>query len=209
MIFTPCGPATRYLVHDTGLKTCAGTRVWVWRVQVRVWRVFLRQIFYFNHRYLLLSLFSLFVPPPTMAPVQSKIARPVATQPEKKGSRKRKVSSRVMDENFVGAETNVVTKRLKLSANATRTAGSTAAKRQASVEDVEDDDNILINDSPKNPNALLEAVDGSDNDVDMDPAPALEDIEPDCDDDDDEDEDEEPEIIMPEETAEAELGESI
>ena len=115
-----------------------------------------------------------------------------------------------MDENFVGAETNVVTKRLKLSANATRTAGSTAAKRQASVEDVEDDDNILINDSPKNPNALLEAVDGDD-DVDMDPAPALEDVEPygDDDDDDGDDDDEEPEIIMPEETAEAELGESI
>ena len=108
-----------------------------------------------------------------MAPAQSKIARPLATQPKKKGSRKRKVSSRLMDENFVGPESNVVTKRLKLSANATWAAGSKTAKRHASVEDVEDDDNILVNDSQKNPNALLEAVDGSDDDVDMDPVPAL------------------------------------
>lgn len=134
-----------------------------------------------------------------MAPAQSKIARPLAPQPKKKGSWKRKVSSRLKDENFVGAETNVVTKRLKLSANATQAAGSKAAKCQASVEDVEDDDNILVNDSPKNPNALLEAVDGSDDNVDMDPAPALED---------DDDDNEEPEIIMPE-MEEAELGESI
>ncbi len=85
--------------------------------------------------------------PPTMDPAQSKIARPLATQPEKQGSWKRKVLSRVMDENFVGAETNVVTKHLKLSANATRAASSTAEKCQASVEDVEDDENILVNDS--------------------------------------------------------------
>ena len=66
----------------------------------------------------------------------------------------------------------------------------------------------MVNDSPKNPNALLEAVDGSDDDVDMDPVPALKDVKPYGDNDDD-DEDEEPEIIMPEETEEAELGESI
>jgi len=146
------------------------------------------------------KLFLPFQPSPTMA-TQSKIARPqaLATQSEKKGLRKRKVSSKVMDENFLGAETNAVTKRLKLSANALPAASRTAARRHASVEDVEDDDNILVNDSPKNPNALLEAVDGDDN-IDMISSSDGDDKES------NNDEDDEAEI---EETAEAELGELI
>lgn len=128
---------------------------------------------------------------------QSKITRPqaLATQSEKKGSRKRKVSSKVMNENFVGAETNAVIKRLKLSAKALPAASRTAAKRHASVEDVEDDDNILVNDSPKNPNAILEAVDGDDNIGDDEESNNVV--------------DDEVEIATPEETAEAELGELI
>ena len=62
-----------------------------------------------------------------MAPAQSKLARPLVTQPERTGQRKRKVSSRITDEKFIGAETNVVTKRLKLSANAA-CVGSMAGK---------------------------------------------------------------------------------
>ncbi len=209
--------------HDMGLKTRTGTRVWVWRVQVWVrfeapasnpypsngFGGFFRDTNLFKSPLLVYTqaviIFTIpeSILPPTMAPAQSKIARPLATQPEKQGSRKRKVSSRVMDENFVGAETNVVTKRLKLSANATRAAGSTAEKCQASVEDVDDDENIFVNDSPKNPNVLLEPVNGSDN-VDMDPAPELESVEHYGGDDDDDDDE-----VEIEETAEAELGQSI
>jgi hypothetical protein len=69
-------------------------------------------------------------------------------------------------------------------------------QRQASVEDVEDQSSIPVNNPPKNPNALLEAANGSDDDVEMlenDPPP-LEDTEPYGEDDEDEDEDE-PEIV--------------
>jgi hypothetical protein len=94
--------------------------------------------------------------------------------------------------------------------------GSVAVKQtRASVEDIDDDD-MLVNDSPKNPNVVLEAADGSDdNDDDMDPMPELEDTEPygeDDDDDDDADDNsshDEPEIIKPVETAEAQRGEYI
>lgn len=143
-----------------------------------------------------------------MAPAHSK---PIQTQLT--GQRKRKASSRITDENFVGAESNVVTKRLKLSANRD-TAQAAAVKpqqRQASVEDVADQDSTPVNNPPKNPNVLLEADDGSD-DVEMpedDPAPALEDVEPDEDDDeDDEDDESEPEVTKPVETAEAQRSES-
>jgi hypothetical protein len=48
----------------------------------------------------------------TMAPAQSKLA---AAQPEiVPGQQKRKASSRITDENFVAAESNAVTKCLKL-----------------------------------------------------------------------------------------------
>jgi len=68
-------------------------------------------------------------------------------------------------------------------------AWATAVKRkwQPSIEDVEDDDITSVNSSPKNPSAILEAANGSD-DIDMpdyDPALALKDFE---DDDDDKDE---------------------
>jgi len=52
-----------------------------------------------------------------MAPAQSKLK-----QTEISGQRKRKVSSKIIDENFVGAESNAVTKRLKLSATAAHVA---------------------------------------------------------------------------------------
>ena len=100
-----------------------------------------------------------------------------------------------MDENFVGAETNAITKHLKLSAKALPAASHTAAKCHASVKDVEDDDNILVNDSPKNPNALLEAVDGDDNIGDDEESNNVV--------------NDEVEITTPEEMAEAELGELI
>ena len=75
---------------------------------------------------------------------------------------------------------------------------------------------MLVNDSPKNPNVVLEATDGSDNnDDDMDPIPKLEDIVPYSEDDDDNNNDDnnsshdEPEIVKPVETAEAQRGEYI
>jgi hypothetical protein len=142
----------------------------------------------------------------TMAPAHSK---PIQT--EITGQRKRKASSKITDENFVGAESNVVIKRLKLSANrdTAQVAAVKPQQRQASVEDVADQDSMPVNNPPKNPNVLLEADDGSD-DVEMpddDPAPALEDVEPDEDDNDDDDEDQ-PEVTKPVETAEAQRSES-
>jgi hypothetical protein len=51
-----------------------------------------------------------------MPPAPTKLAIPLSTEPEITGKRKRKASSRITDDNFVGAESNAVTKRLKLSA---------------------------------------------------------------------------------------------
>lgn len=89
--------------------------------------------------------------------------------------RKRKASSKITDKNFVGAESNVVTKRLKQSADAAR-AASLAAKRKPSVEDEDDDENTVtlpVNIPPRNPQAILEAANGSDDVemLDIDPAP--------------------------------------
>ncbi len=142
-----------------------------------------------------------------MAPSHSKLS-----QPEITGPRKRTASSRITDENFTGAESNVVTKRLKLSATGNRGTSRAAAvkpqQRQASFEDADDEDSTPVNNPPKNPKRLLEAADGSD-DIEMpddDPPPALEDTEPyGADDDDDDDE---PEVAKPVETAEAQRGES-
>lgn len=104
-----------------------------------------------------------------MAPAPSKIVAPPATQTnsEKAGPpRKRKASSRITDDNFVGAESNAVTKRLKLLADATARASRATAvnhlQRQASVEEVEEDNTSSGNNAPKNVNTVLEAADGSD-----------------------------------------------
>jgi hypothetical protein len=138
-----------------------------------------------------------------MAPAQSKIAPVIVT-----GQRKRKASSKITDENFVGAERNAVTKCLKLSADADKS--RKLQKRQASVEDVEDEDKTPVNHLPKNPSALIEADDGGGNDdaamLDSDDPAPLEGIEPYG--EDNEDDDEELEIIKPE-TAEAQRGKSI
>ena len=137
-----------------------------------------------------------------MAPAQSKLAASLATGPPTTTQRKRKASSKITDNNFVGAETNAVTKRLKLSADAARAASVKRRQRQPSVEDIDDEDSVPANSSPKNPNTLLEAVDGSD-DIEMldNPTPGLED-------DDDKGEDE-PEVSKPIETAEAQRGKSV
>jgi len=141
-----------------------------------------------------------------MAPAQSKLAASLATGPSTSTQRKRKASSKITDDNFEGAETNAVTKRLKLSADMARAASAKRHQRQPSVEDVDDEDSVSANSSPKNPNTLLEAVDGSD-DIEMldNPTPGLEDVE---EDDDDEGEDE-PEVSKPIETAEAQRGKSV
>jgi hypothetical protein len=71
--------------------------------------------------------------------------------------------------SFVDADRNSGTKHLELLADGT----ARAVKHQrthSTVEDVEEDD-IPVNLSPKNPNALLEAADGSNN-VEM-PNPTL------------------------------------
>jgi hypothetical protein len=76
-----------------------------------------------------------------MAPAPSKYATPETTAP-----RKRKASSRITDENFVGAETNIVTKRLKQSADAHRAAAAAAEKKQLSVQEDDSEDILpLIN----------------------------------------------------------------
>jgi len=77
-------------------------------------------------------------------------------------------------------------------------------RQRQSVEDVKDEDSTSMNSSPKYPNAILEAADGSDNVemLDNNMAPALEDFE---EGDDDEDE---PELTKPIEAAEEQLRES-
>jgi hypothetical protein len=137
-----------------------------------------------------------------MAPAQSKHAAPI--QPEITAPRKRKASSKITDENFVGAESNVVTKRLKQSADAARDAAEKRQQRQPSVQDLdpEDEDTVPLNNTPKNPRAVLEAANGSD-DVEMldnDPAPPH---------DSDEDDMYGPEVAKPIETAEEQRSESI
>jgi hypothetical protein len=126
-----------------------------------------------------------------MAPALSKIAPPLTTQPETQitGPQKRKASSKITDENFVGVESNVITKRLKQSADTARAMAEKRRQRLSSVEDVEDEDNTPRNNPPKNPRALLEAADRSDNvePLDNNPAPISEESE--------EDEDDESEIM--------------
>ena len=136
-----------------------------------------------------------------MALAPSKHTAPLTTDSEITAQWKRKASSRITDENFVGAESNAVTKCLKHAAQA---ASVKHQRRQPSVEDVEDEGSAPVNSSPKNQNALLEAVDGSD-DVEMlenCSASALEDFEEDG------DEKDEPEVTKPVETAEVQLSES-
>lgn len=107
-----------------------------------------------------------------MAPAPLKHAAPLTTQSnlEIVGQRKRKVSSIITDENFVGAESNVVTKRLR--ANAAQAHQNVAAKNvavgrqsQASVEDTIDEDDSPVNNSLKSSslNTVIEAMDRSGN----------------------------------------------
>jgi len=126
-----------------------------------------------------------------MAPAQSKLS-----QPEISGPRKRKVSSKITDDNFVGVESNAVTKRLKLLANVAHAAPTKRQQRLASVEDDEEEIDVPINIPPKKPNAVLEAADGSDDDITITNNPL----------DSEADEDKDMEIT---ETAEAQYGESI
>jgi len=136
------------------------------------------------------------------------------SQSEITGSQKRTASSRITDENFIGAESNVVIKRLKLSATGKGDTSQAAVKpqqRQASVEDADDEESTPVNNPPKNPKSLLEATDGSD-DIEMpdDDPPALEDTEPygeDNNEDDVDDVDDDPGVTKPVETAEVQRGE--
>jgi hypothetical protein len=85
-----------------------------------------------------------------MAPAQSK---PVAIPITQYEGRKRKVSYKITDENFVGAESNAVTKRLKQAAAAAETARATAEKckqRESSVED-DEDHTLSVNNLTKDP----------------------------------------------------------
>jgi hypothetical protein len=177
----------------------------------------------------------------SMAPAPSKLTMPLSTEHEITTKRTRKASSKITDENYVGAESNAFTKRLKLSAKklaapistqqgipAHRKASSSltaesfvgaessgvtrhlelladgtarAVKRQrthSSVEDVEEEI-VSVNSSPKNPNTVLEAADGSDDVEMLDPA-----LQSSGDDDDKEKEG----LTKPDETAEEQRSES-
>jgi hypothetical protein len=97
-------------------------------------------------------------------------------------------------------ESNIVTKHLKLSADAAQATVVKCLQRQPSVEDVEDEDSTSVNSSPKNPNAILEAANEHDN-VEMDPALAFEDFEED-------DKEDQPKVTEPIERAEEKCSES-
>jgi hypothetical protein len=83
-----------------------------------------------------------------MAPTRSKLVATPITQYER---RERKVSYKITDENFVGAESNAVTKRLKQSADTARAAAVKRRQREPSVEDDEEEDATSMNDLTKGP----------------------------------------------------------
>jgi hypothetical protein len=126
-----------------------------------------------------------------MAPAPSKLAPPLTTQPERTGQRKRKVSSRITDENFVGAESNIVTKRLKQASDAARAAAVKHHQRQLSVEDVEEEDSARGKNSPKEASSRAES----------DPASVPGNAE-------ESDDNDEPKLIEPVETADKQRGKS-
>ena len=97
-----------------------------------------------------------------MAPAQSRLTTPLITQHDIKW--KRKASYKITDKNFVGAKSNAVTKRLKLSADdATQAAAAIKRRRQSSVKDTDDENSSnSTSSSPKAPNTILEAADRSD-----------------------------------------------
>lgn len=133
-----------------------------------------------------------------MAPKPSKHVNSAAIQPDIAATRKRKVSSKITDNNFVGAESNAVTKRLKQSAGTTAAAAAAVKhqNRQPSVQDDVDSDSDIVplNNPPRTPNADLDAADGTD-DVEM------ADNDPDLDED-------TPEVAKPIETAKEQLSET-
>lgn len=91
-----------------------------------------------------------------MAPTPSKITNPLITQHDIR--RKRKASYKITDKNFVGAESNAVTKRLRLSADAAQAVAEKQLQRQSRVdsEDIDNNDSTSVNSSPK---GLLEVAD--------------------------------------------------
>ena len=136
-----------------------------------------------------------------MAPAPSNFMATLTKQTETE-TRKRKVSSKIMDKDFDGAESNTFTKHLKQSANAAHAASAKWKRRQLSAEDAEDtkDEGSTPNGSTKSLSPILEAADGNGH-----PASALEDFGEEEDDDDDD----KPEEYKPVETAEAQCSESI
>ena len=136
-----------------------------------------------------------------MASAPSNFTAPLTKQTETE-TRKRKVSSKIMDEDFNGVESNTFTKHLKQLANAACTASAKQKQRQLSAEDAKDteDEGSTPNGSPKSLSPILEAADRNDH-----PASALEDFGEEEDDNDND----EPEEYKPVETAEAQRSESI
>jgi hypothetical protein len=133
----------------------------------RVWWVFLTYVIFLIPLlvYILCCIYFHFERPKfpslTMAPAQPKLTTPLITQHDIK--RKRKASYKITDKNFVGAESNAVTKRLKLSADATQATAAMKQQRQPSVKDTDNEDSLnSISSSPKTPNTVLEAADRSD-----------------------------------------------
>ena len=94
-----------------------------------------------------------------MASAPSNLAAPLTTQTEIK-MRKRTVSSRLMDKNLGGAESNAVTKCLKQLANAAHAVSAKHQQRQSSVVNVEDEESTTFNSSPKS----LDTTDSDGND---------------------------------------------
>ena len=85
-----------------------------------------------------------------MAPAPSNFMAPLTTQTETE-TQKRKVSSKIMDEDFDGVESNTFTKCLTQLANAACTVSEKWQQRQSLAEDAEDakDEGSPPNGSPK------------------------------------------------------------
>jgi hypothetical protein len=87
-----------------------------------------------------------------MAPASSKLAVPFIAEHET--HRKRTVSKRITDENFVGAESNAFTKRLKLTAD---NAGAASLKWKQ-TKSLVDKDSKTKESSPETPSSTIEAA---------------------------------------------------
>jgi hypothetical protein len=149
--------------------------------------------------------------PDVSGPRKRKLSTKVTTNGDPNVERKRKKSEQVQKKSHGTAPapkkkpSTTATAVPKVAKQAVQVAPAKPAPRRRSVEVEEVYDEVDHHTSvpPRNPRHILEAADGSDDDMEEDPAPELITID---DDDEDENMDTEKVLETPEESAEAELS---